>query len=138
MLAHLPFLLLGTFECALQRLPDRLDLSRQLVIDLPDLVFQLYHQGIARLEGLQLLLIIRHQTVALCAQSINDAIRQQLRQIDRVSLVNLLPELLVLDPVGHQITKGNVRRRKIVLRDRRLVADDDDLFLLREINDNFL
>ena len=112
---------------------QRFQLGRELPVDLGDLIAELHHLRIARLERLQLVLIFGRQRIALGAQRLDHRIGQELRQIDRGCLIQLLPQLLILDSFGNQHSKRGIGVGQIGFRNRRLVVRRDDLLLLAEI-----
>ena len=116
---------------------DRLDLGGDLPVDFGDLVVDLNHGRIARLEGLQLLLVFLDKDAAFAPQSVDDGVGQQLGQIHALGGFDLLPQLLVPDAVGNQIAQRRIGGGEIVFGDRRLFIDDDDLLLLGEIQNGF-
>ena len=73
--------LLRRLVAGFQRALDRRHFGGQLAVDLGDLVGDLHHGRIARLEGLELLLVLGDQRVALRAQPLNDRVGQQLRHV---------------------------------------------------------
>ena len=73
---HLRLLAQRRFVGGLERGLDGLDLARQLAVDLLDLVVDLDHGRIPRLERLQLLLVLRGQHVAPAAQTVDGAVGQ--------------------------------------------------------------
>ena len=118
---------------ALQRRLDGLDLDRQLAVDLADPVAELDHGRIGRLERLQLVLVFAGQHIALRPQADDDAVVEELRQIDRGDGLDLAPDLFVLDALADQATEGGVGGGEVVLGDRRFLVDDNDLLLLGEV-----
>ena len=75
----------------------RAHLEAQLPLDLGDLVLDLHHGRIVRLEGLELLLIFRDQQIALVPQSGDHGVGEQLRHVDCIRRLDLAPQLLVPD-----------------------------------------
>ena len=140
LLAELSDLLLGLLFLvqrgavgALQRGLDRFHLDGELAINLLDLVLDLDHHRVSWLERLQFFLIVCDQRIALHAQSADRGAAQELRQIDRVGVFDLLPELLVFDALGDERRQRGIRGRQIVLGDRRFLVDDDDLLPFGEV-----
>ena len=70
---------------------DGLHFGCDLLIDLLYLVADLDHAGIARLEGFKLLLILDLERLTLPAQAFDNAVGQELWQIDITGSLNLFP-----------------------------------------------
>ncbi len=120
-------------KLALKRVLDPLHLAGDLAVDLGDLVVDLDHRRIARLEGLELLLILGDERVALVAQPLDDLVGEKLRHVDGVGLRHLLPLLLVLDALGNELPERGIGARQVAFGDRRLLGDGDDLLLLGKL-----
>jgi len=130
---HRQLLALRRLECGLERGPDRFDLVRELPIDLLDFGADFDHRRKGRLEGLELLLVFGCQHVAAGAQAIDHAVRQQLRHVDGAGLGDLLPQLLIPDPLRDDLTERGVGAGQIGLGDGGFLGHEDDLLALCEI-----
>ncbi len=73
---HLAFLIERGFVCRFQRRLDRRDLRCELAIDFLDLARDLHHCRIARLEGLELLLIVPAKVFLPGSQILDGAVRE--------------------------------------------------------------
>ncbi len=132
-LLHFVFLIQRRLVRRLVGFLEGLDLDRELPIDIGDLTVDLDHGRIAGLVGLEFLLIIRHQCAALGAQSLDDGVGKELRQVDGARRVELPVQLFVFDPFGHQRVHGDIGAGEVGLGDGRLVVGLNDLLLFAEV-----